>query len=1016
MQKSQDRRAKMTKKKQSNNDKSKKEKPKKQKSLKSVNQANLSGTEKAASKKNNGRSNDAENFPVVGIGASAGGLKAMETFLSAISEEMGAAFVVVTHLNPERKSLLPELLGKCTTMKVLEIEEGMRLEPNVVFICPPNRILIVVGNSFSLLDPALVVNQKAIDSFLISLATAQQSNAFAIILSGNGNDGVLGIESIRQNSGEVIVQSPETAEFKRMPENAIASGVVDIVLPPEKMPAELSQFFRNGSSWPATVLGAGPQMLDELNQVFSILKLQTGHDFSLYKTNTIARRIVRRMSRHQMESLSEYINLLRSNKSETKFLFNEMLIGVTSFFRDPESFEYLSKEALPEMLQERKLDDPIRVWVAGCATGEEAYSLAIAIHECMNKMEIHRSVQVFGTDVDESAIQTARAGQYPASIKENVGAERLEKYFKEEEDGSFVVREVIRDMLVFAPQNLTADPPFTKLDLLSCRNLLIYFMPQLQNRMMPLFHYSLRPGGLLFLGSSETVGQFLNLFSPLSKKGKLFRSIPQKNLPNSFQFTKPSTEKQGPQPSHVDSTEKIDSSFYLEAILSQSDAPPCVIIDDKKDIIYIHGVLEKYLHPAIGKASLKILRMVNSGLQSDLSIAIRSASKSRETVETDSVREAGDDLIAVRIKVQPFLAVDLDNSFMMIHFEDIEVDQENPVKTRAVSSGKTAVQLENELRNTRERLQTTVEELQASNEEMKSTNEELQSTNEELQSSNEELETSKEELQSLNEESETVNSDLQSRIDVLAKTKDDMKNLLDSTDIAAVFLDMAFRIRNYTPAVTDLIALEPADRGRLISNFAIRLVDDLDLKKEANKVLDDLITREKVIRSPEGIDYLMRIRPYRTVANLIDGVVFTFEDITAVRKAEEVIANAHFKKTENELASVLAATKDGIIFSDLKGEILAANQAICDFLGYSRKEITGLTLLNITHENSLAETVIQLRRSENRVPPILPIITENSYLTKDGSEFPATTTVTFHESSELTEPMYCIVVIQPREI
>ena len=410
--------------------------------------------------------------------------------------------------------------------------------------------------------------------------------------------------------------------------------------------------------------------------------------------------------------------------------------------------------------------------------------------------------------------------------------------------------------------------------------------------------------------------------------------------------------------------------------------------------------------------------MVNPGLRPDLSAAIRNAVASRDSVETVSLRETDDDQIAVRIQVQPFHAGDMGwNNFMMIHFEDVEDTGEIPVpKKHVTGSGKSVAQLEKELRNTEERFQSNVEELQALNEEMKSTNEELQSSNEELQSSNEELETSKEELQSLNEESETVNSDLQARIEALAKTKDDMKNLLDSTNIAAIFLDMEFRIRNFTPSVTDLIGLEPADNGRLISNFATSLVGEMDLEKEANKVLDDLVVSEQVIKSSDGTDYLMRIRPYRTIANLIDGVVFTFEDITAVKKAEELINRAKFKKTENELASVLAATKEGILFVDLKGAILAANQAICDFLGYSKQEIVELTIIDITHEKSLSDTVIRFRRSEKRELPLKPFIVEKSYLTKDGQEFTSTTTVTFHESSELSEPMYNIVVIQPKEV
>ena len=835
-------------------------------------------------------------FPIVGIGASAGGLEALETFFKAMPVDAGIGFVVVVHLDPTHISILPELLQKHTKMPVCPIEDGMPVERDHVYVVPPNKDLTILHGTLHLMELAQPrgVNLP-IDSFLRSLAQDQGRNAVCIILSGTGTDGTLGVKAIKGEVGMAMVQDEESAKYEGMPRSVITTGVVDYVLPPGKMPEQLIKYTQHATqkSAPRIAPAVGP-IPQALQKVFVILRARTEHDFSLYKKNTICRRVERRMNVHQIDEISDYVRYLRESDREAGILFKELLIGVTNFFRDPEAFQILQTKTLPKLLAGKPDDDAVRVWVPGCASGEEAYSVAMVLHECMEQVGRRFHVQVFGTDIDEDAIDVARAGLYPESIMADVGPDRIRRYFTKEEDGRYRVKKPIREMLVFAPQNVIKDPPFTKLDLLCCRNLLIYLRTELQRKLLPIFHYSLKPDGILFLGSSETIGPATDLFALSDKKWKIFRRRPSAAGAHTVLDFPPQPESYEARdlevPEAVQRAEELSALQLVETILQQSDTPSCAIINDACNVIYIHGRTGRFLEPAEGKASVNIVEMARPGLRKELAAAIRQvAIHKQETVYRGLEVDYNGGELFLNLTVKPILEQIAMRGLMMVVFEETATptkeEKQSPQPVPVKRKGKSVEELEQELQYTRESLQTTIEELETSNEELTSINEELQSTNEELQSTNEELETSKEELQSLNEESATVNAELQARIDELSRTNDDMKNLLDSTEIATVFLDTDLRVRRFTPRATDIIPLTATDFGRPIKHLASALID-IDLAEYGRQVLRDLAVREVEVKSEDDRSYVMRVRPYRTVANLIDGVVITFEDTTERRSRE----------------------------------------------------------------------------------------------------------------------------------
>jgi two-component system, chemotaxis family, CheB/CheR fusion protein len=838
---------------------------------------------------------DSVPFPIVGIGASAGGLEAFETFFRHMPSDSGMAFVLVAHLDPTHVSILPELIQKHTEMSVLAAKDGVQVKPNTVHVIPPQKDLNILDGTLYLLDLTQPRGTNLpIDSFFRSLAQDQGNNAVCIILSGTGSDGTLGLKAIKGELGMVMVQDEETAKYDGMPKNAIATRLVDYVLSVDKMPEELIKYIDHKASNGVSELPiAEKEFTDALPKIFLLLRSQTGHDFSQYKRNTIYRRIERRMHVHQIDDLSHYVRYLQESESEIKILFKDLLIGVTSFFRDPQAFDVLKDQILPALFEGKPDDYTFRVWVSGCSTGEEAYSIAMLFQECMEEHSCHFSLQIFATDLDEETIAVARIGRFSTSIVADVDPERLQRFFTLEDD-AYQVKKSIRDRVVFAPQNLIKDPPFTKLDLLCCRNLLIYLNTELQQKLLPTFHYSLKPNGILFLGSSESIGSATDLFKQVDKKGKIYVRQPSTsaahpilNLPTSLSVQE---DHQPEIPETLRRAEELSAFQMVETILQQTQAPPCAIIDAASNLMYTHGRTGRYLEPVVGRVSVNILDMARPGLKGELAAAVRQAAIHRQEVIHKGLRiEENGGHLFLDLTVKPILEQSNLHGFLMVVFEETETPtREEPGEaelTKGEPKNSDVDHLERELQYTREDLQTSIEEMETSNEELKSTNEELQSTNEELQSTNEELETSKEELQSLNEESVTVNAELQSRNEELSAANGDIKNLLDSTQIATLFLDEKLHVRRFTPKMRDLIPLEDVDIERPIQHLASNLLD-VDLSECAEETLRTLERREQEVSTKDRQLYHMQILPYRTINNVIDGVVITFVDITEQKKTE----------------------------------------------------------------------------------------------------------------------------------
>ena len=909
-------------------------------------------------------------FPIAALGASAGGLEAFEDFFKAAPADTGIAFILIAHLDPTHVSLLPELVQKGTRMAVHKIRDGMKVEPNNVYVIPPNKDLRILNGILQLLKitrPRGV--NLPIDSFFRSLARDQGSNAICIILSGTGTDGTLGLKAIKGEVGMVMVQDEESAKYDGMPRSAISTGLTDYVLPPKLMPEQLIKYTRHASqsSTPLTSSSIKDKGPNALQKIYIILRSQTDHDFSLYKKNTICRRIERRMNVHQIDDINEYVRYLQDSEREVGILFKELLIGVTNFFRDAEIFDKLGDNILHKLLEGKPDGYTIRVWVAGCSSGEEAYSLGIILQEYMLRLNRHFNVQIFATDIDEDAINVARAGVYPESIEADVSPERLKHYFTREEGGQYRIRNSVREMLVFAPQNIIKDPPFTKLDILSCRNLLIYLGPELQKKLLPVFHYSLKLDGILFLGSSESIGQSgAELFSTLDMKGKIYRrKLSSEKLRSVLDFpaTPVAYEMEALNvPESIRKVEEISALQLVETILQQSNTPPCAIIDDANNVVYIHGRTGRFLEPPEGRISVNLLEMARADLKSVLAAAIRRVAVHKQEINHRGLElENNGGTLYLDITVKPILEQSIIHGLMMVIFEETtkpsKQSKQTPKPERKPQKVKTSEEIARELQYTRENLQTTIEELETSNEELKSTNEELQSTNEELQSTNEEMETSKEELQSLNEESATVNAELRSRIDELSIANDDMKNLLDSTDIATLFLDTDLCIRRFTPKLAEIIPLAGTDSGRPIKHFTTILID-ANLADIGGKVLQDLVIRETELTSQDGRFFSMKVRPYRTVNNIIDGVVVTFEDITEHKRIAQVIDDS-----VHRYRMLIDLARDSIVMVDaLTGQIMESNQAAQESLGYTREEFDQLKVKDIEFIESAAEVLNHLAR------------------------------------------------------
>jgi two-component system CheB/CheR fusion protein len=795
------------------------------------------------------------SFPIAGIGASAGGLEALELFLRQVPERCGIAFVVIQHLDPTHKGIMPELLQRATGMKVCQVEDRMPVKPNCVFVIPPNKDMSILHGLLHLFEPAAPRGLRLpIDFFFRSLADDQQQQSIGIILSGMGSDGTLGLRAIKEHGGLVVVQDPVSAKFDSMPRSAIAAGLADIVAPAEELPGRIDAYLRHVPhlASPAQILAEKEK--STLEKVVILLRNKTGHDFSFYKKNTLYRRIERRMGIHQLNRIAGYVRYLQENPSEVDLLFRELLIGVTSFFRDPEEWELLCDKALPKLLAELPDGGILRAWSAGCSTGEEAYSLAIIFKEALDKFKAKAkySLQIFATDLDRDAIDHARQGFYPVNIGAQVSSERLQRFFIQEESGYRVKKEV-REMITFASQNLVMDPPFTKLDLLICRNLLIYLEPELQKRLLQIFHYSLKPKGLLFLGSAETVGNLNSRFAVTQAKSRLFLRRESAVRAESQVFpAMPAIAGSGPTRETSMPRQPANLQTLAEELLLRDYSPPAVLTTDQGDILYISGRTGKYLEPASGKVNWNVFAMAREGLRLELNSAFQKVVRSQEavTVKGLKVDSKSNDPQFLDLRIQPVKTPQALQGMVLVVFK--EVAAVLPAKTAGRSKpGSPAnariAELEQELKRLHEELQSTREGMQSSQEELKSMNEELQSTNEELQSTNEELTTSKEEMQSMNEELQTVNAEQMSKVDSLEQLNNDMQNLLNSTEIITLFLDNELRIKRFTPGANKLFKLLSGDVGRPLTDLSSNLRYP-ELPADAREVLRSLIFLRKADR------------------------------------------------------------------------------------------------------------------------------------------------------------------------
>lgn len=892
---------------------------------------------------------DSQEFPVVGIGASAGGLEALKSFFGAVNAESGIAYIVIMHLDPERESNMVPLLQKESAVPVEEASDGLIVEPGTVYVLPPGSIMQLSDGKLHLSESKREGRPLTIDVFLDSLAQDRGSLAAAVILSGTGTDGSNGIKKIKAGEGLVLVQTPESAAYGGMPESALSTGVVDLAATPGEMPGKLEQHFQSSGVEQKPEEGVAYQ----LSKVFAILRHRMGHDFSGHKESTLLRRLQRRMSLSEISDMQEYIKLLRESQQEAQSLFREFLIGVTHFFRDSEAFAALKENVLPDLINGLSEDEVLRAWVPGCSTGEEALSLAIIIREVMEELKRNVSLQIFATDLDEQAIETARQGVYPASIAADVSESRLHRFFHKE-GNHYRVRKDIRDAIVFSVQDLLADPPFSRLHILCCRNVLIYLKPEAQKKLLPLFHYTLANGGVLVLGPSESIGGHTNLFRIVDQKNKIFRrrDVPA-SVRGTVQFPTAVTplERQARRWPQESAEEKAADSIarLTENLLLDMFAPTAVLVEPDGTIVHVQGKTGKYLEAVTGPPTTNILDLARQGMRLDLASALRAARSAEEAVvRRDIWVKTNGDTERAELEVIPLRKPERLSGRLLVVFreapETAARPEEGGTSGRVPEEDREAriAELEAELQKTRESHQATVEELESANEELKSTNEELQSANEELQSTNEEHESSKEELQSLNEELHTTNSELEHKINELQAANDDIHNLFNSTEIASIFVDNELKVRRFTEKATRIINLIEADVGRPLGHLVTNLTYD-NLIEDVREVSNTLETKEREVQTQEGTWHKMRIIPYRTVDNRIDGAVLTFSNIHEQKMGQDRLEVA---RAEREAAWLMVRTifdmnPQGLAVLDEAGAVVIANNALASAVGISEESLEG---------------------------------------------------------------------------
>jgi two-component system CheB/CheR fusion protein len=985
----------------------------------------------APSKADIGRS----HFPIVGIGASAGGLAAFKQFFAAMPAGSGIGFVLIPHLDPTHESLMAELLGKATSMSVTEAKDGAAVEPNCVYIIPPNRYLAISRGVLQLSKPPEPRGlQTAIDFFLRSLAADQKERAIGVVLSGTGSHGTLGAREIKLAGGMVMAQQPDTAEYDQMPRSAIGTGLVDYVLPPKAMPKALLKYVeqpylkRTLEEAPASEAGA-----EQIVHILTLLRYRTKYDFRCCRKNMLLRRVQRRMGLRHIDQYAKYLALLREDAAEVRALYKDLLIGVTAFFRDLEAFKVLSQRVLAELVERADGARPVRVWVPGCATGEEAYSIAMLFLEEFALANKPVNIQVFATDIDEDSLETARQGVYPESIASDISPERLRRFFVKTDENHYQVGKQLRETVVFAPQNLISDAPFSKIDLVSCRNLLIYLEPDVHAKVIRLFHFALKQNGHLFLGPSESIGRAEAIFEPVSKKWRVYRRIgPVRRELVDIPIVAAEGRRAGithsePAPAHT-----LGFAELMQKALLEDFAPASVLVNHKHQVLCFLGPTADYLEFPRGQPTNDLLSLARQGLRTTIRAACDQAVRDGRPVTDVNARvKRNGDYVSSTITVRPITQPKEAEGLLLVTFQDRPALPVGGAVERAkpelLEESNLVHQLEYELKVTREDLQSTIEEMESSNEELKASNEEVMSMNAELQSANEELETSKEELQSLNEELTTVNNQLQDKVDDLDKASSDMANLLVSTDIATVFLDTDLHIQRFTPAIGKLLNLIPTDVGRSITDFSAKFHDE-NLVRDCHRVLSELTRVEKEIWTTESTQagagrpvgapptdaawYIRRIFPYRSVENRIDGMVITFLEITERKQAEEALRaskaelerrvvdrTAELQERVGEvsmLAEAVARLTEGVLITDDHLEwpgprIIFVNEALCRITGYSRDELIGKTPRMLQGKRTDRETMQQMKRE---LAAGESTICETVNYRKDGSTYDAELIIT----------------------
>jgi two-component system, chemotaxis family, CheB/CheR fusion protein len=876
---------------------------------------------------------------IVTIGASAGGVTALQRFFEALPEHTGAAFVVVVHLDPDHRSELPQILAGRTRMPVIQVNKTEKLEADHVYVIPPDRRVELIDHEISPTEFEEPRGRRApIDGFLRS-ATERTGDGFAIILSGAGSDGAIGVRAVKEAGGIILVQDPEEAEYSSMPRSAIGSGVADFILPVRDLAARLVELIRIKR----TVKQPEEPEVDEelLRRVLAHLRVRTGHDFSKYKRSTVLRRLARRLQVTRTENLSEYYEVLRDSVDEAQALLSDLLISVTTFFRDHDAFEALRTQVLPGLFEGRELDATIRIWVSGCATGEEAYSIAMLLQEEAAKHELRPLIQMFGSDLDARALAVAREGRYPASIEADVSEDRLRRFFIREGDG-YRVRQEVRDTILFAMHDLLKDPPFSHVDLISCRNVLIYLDRDLQDQVCSTFHYALNPGGFLLLGAAETADNPPGLFRIIDRSARIYKSIEQTGdkprlLPRLLGpvSIRDQTATVG---RHVSPSVALSEAALHRRVLEQV-APPSILVDEMHRVIHLSESAGRYLQPSGGSLSGDVVDLARPEFRFELRSALHRFFEQRQPTLSlpIMVRFNG---APHRVHLQVAGVTDRTEApRALVMFVEGEAVDETVISAEPEQATNEVVRrLRQELELTQSRLRTVREESDAANEELRAANEELQSINEEYRSTSEELETSKEELQSINEELQTVNTELKLKLEAISRANSDLQNLLAATDFGTLFLDSDLRIKRFTDRATDLFSITPSDEGRPISDFSHQLEYD-DLIQDIRKVLSDLVPTRREMRSRDNLWYDMRMRPYRTVDNKIDGVVITFVDITERRHMEETL-----RESERQLRQqkrLLDLSRVPVFMWEFDGVILEWNRGCAELYGYTHEEAIG---------------------------------------------------------------------------